>query len=333
MADMFLRQIALVSESDNIDPGDLARVGAALQKQVSRDLIQFWNIKSTVETFPTLEDVPIGYWPIIVMDDIGFPGAAGTHLDENGQPFALVTASDQLDVWSLTASHELIEMLVDPFGNRLIAGDSPKADQKRVQFLVEPSDPSEAADFAYTVNGILCSDFYTVRFFDPIMAPGVRYSFTGALKAPRQVIRGGYLSWLDVASNSWWQVIWFGGNAPMFRELGPLSAKNGSFRSQIDRLTFQETQRAVAGGLRVARAAGVPETAVRETVNTQAASLRRQIESLTGPRAQRGIATEQHEGAQPMDIVGKRLGSRGRRGNGSQTQASEFRTAPSVAAE
>ena len=39
------------------------------------------------------------------------------------------------DVWSLTASHECLEMLADPFGNRLIAGDSPKPDQGRVQIL------------------------------------------------------------------------------------------------------------------------------------------------------------------------------------------------------
>ena len=57
-------------------------------------------------------------------------------------------------------------MLVDPFGDKLKAGDSPKADQGRVLFLVEVSDPSEAKEFAYTVNGVLVSDFYTPSFFD-----------------------------------------------------------------------------------------------------------------------------------------------------------------------
>ena len=137
MADTLLRQIALVSESDHISASDVAKVSAALQKQATRDLVQFWDLKATVDAFPKLEDVPIGYWPIIVMDDIHTSGAAGVHEDKNGQPFALVTASDQLDSWSLTASHELIEMLVDPFGSRLIAGDSPKSDQGRVEILVE----------------------------------------------------------------------------------------------------------------------------------------------------------------------------------------------------
>ena len=73
--------------------------------------------------FAKLEDVPTDYWPVIIRDDIKTPGAAGVHEDKNGQPFALVQFSD---AWSLTASHETLEMLADPFGNRLVAGRSPK---------------------------------------------------------------------------------------------------------------------------------------------------------------------------------------------------------------
>jgi hypothetical protein len=113
---------------------------------------------------------------MIVRDDIGLSGAAGVHLDDNGQPFALIEFSDS---WSLTASHEMLEMLVDPMGNRLVAGQSPHPDQGRVEFLVEVADPPEAAEFGYTVNGLLLSDFYTPQFFDPVAADGVRYSFGG----------------------------------------------------------------------------------------------------------------------------------------------------------
>ena len=70
-----------------------------------------------------LEDMPMGYWPMVVKDDIGY-NAAGIHLDKDNQPYALISASSTLDEWSLTASHELGEMLIDPFGNRLVAGDS-----------------------------------------------------------------------------------------------------------------------------------------------------------------------------------------------------------------
>ena len=144
-----------------------------------------------------LEDVPTGYWTLLIKDDIQTSGAAGIHEDNNGQPFALITASADINEWSITASHEALEMLVDPFGNRLVAGDSPKPDQGRVSFLVEVSDPSEAPDFAYSSNGVRVSDFYTPNYFDPVRAAGVRYSDTGAITSPRQVLKGGYLSWQD----------------------------------------------------------------------------------------------------------------------------------------
>src|ERR1700681_4300216 len=153
------RQLALVSESQQIPDSDVLKVSAALQKQATRDLAPIWDVSATVDTFKTLEDVPQGYWPMLVMDDIGTPGAAGVHEDKNGQPFALITASSDLDTWALTASHEALEMLVDPFGNRLVEGDSPKGDQGRVNFLVEVCDPCEASNFAYSANGILVSDF------------------------------------------------------------------------------------------------------------------------------------------------------------------------------
>ncbi|HJS86029.1 MAG TPA: hypothetical protein VJ779_11280 [Acetobacteraceae bacterium] len=282
MPDMLLRQVALVSESQQINPSDLATVSAALQKQATRDLTQFWEMQATVDSFPRLEDVPVGYWPIILKDNIDVAGAAGVHEDNQGQPFALVTADPDRDVWSLTCSHEMIEMLVDPFGNRLVASDSPKADQGRVQILVEPCDPSESAEFAYTINGILVSDFYSVHFFDPVAAPGVRYSFTGAIQEPRQVLRGGYLSWADPSTDIWWQETWFEGDQPSFRELGKLNAQDGSFRSQVDRVTAQARQVVQSTGIRAAKAAGLSLRQTRAAEEARAARLRRQIDALVG---------------------------------------------------
>jgi hypothetical protein len=156
---VLIRQLALVSESKIVPRSDVLKVSAALQKQATRDLGPIWEVSATVDAFEKLEDVPVGYWPMRVMDDIQVGGAAGIHEDENGQPFALITALSNLDEWSLTASHEAFEMLVDPFGNRVVAGDSPNPDQGRASFLVEVCDPSEAADYAYSVNGVLCRTF------------------------------------------------------------------------------------------------------------------------------------------------------------------------------
>lgn len=202
-----VQNIALVSQSSEISLGETLKISAALQKQVTRDFGPIWETQATVDSFASIDDVPAGYWPIIIRNDINQPGAAGIHLDRNGQPYALVQASEGTP---LTCSHELLEMLADPFGNRLVSADSINPKQGRVRYLVEVCDPSEADLFGYTVNGILLSDFYTPHFFDPVSSPNVRYSFTGAIKEPKQVLEGGYLSWMDPQSGAWWQATYFG---------------------------------------------------------------------------------------------------------------------------
>ena len=226
---MLTINLALVSEIEDHDPTDLARVGAALQRQATRDFAPVWDVRATVDVFPKLEDVPVGYWPMMIVEDV--QGAAGIHLDKDGQPFALIEMSDS---WSLTASHEMLEMLADPFGNRLVPGPSIKRGQGRVEYLVEVCDPSESAEFGYTVNDMLVSDFYTPRFFDPVHSSAIRYSFTDAIKRPRQVLRGGYLSWHDPKTDHWWQQTWFGSRKE-YRDLGVFDvAQHGSLRAFID---------------------------------------------------------------------------------------------------
>ena len=287
-----VQQLALVSESERVALPDLMRVSAALQKQASRDLAPIWEVSASVDAFATLEDVPQGYWAMIIRDDIGFD-AAGIHLDRNGQPYALISAADDIDEWSLTASHETLEMLVDPFGNRLMAGDSPKPDQGRVNFLVEVSDPSEAADFGYSVNGILVSDFYTPNFFDPVASPSVRYSFTGVITEPRDVLRGGYLSWGDPETNIWWQETWFGGSASRFRELGPLDISAGALRAQIDRITGADTASFAREGRRAVRAAGLPAASMRGGTSAWADRLHEQIDAVVAAGGRRAGAQTQ----------------------------------------
>lgn len=292
---MLVTELALVSETERITCSQLNRVAAALQKQAIRDFHTVWNITATVDGFEKLNDVPVGYWPIIVRDDIRTPGAAGVHLDKNGQPFSLVQYSDS---WSLTASHEMLEMLADPWGNRLVAGQSPKPDQGRVEFLVEVADPPEDAQFGYTVNGILVSDFLTPHFYDPVTAAGVRYSFGGHLPGPRQILVGGYLSWHDPVSDHWWQQTWFGGAKPRFRDLGKLTARTGSLRSAIDART-QTAQRMADSGPRsdnfaTARAL---TASIAETTSARADAWREQVEALRSGKVAEGT----WEGGQDKD--------------------------------
>lgn len=140
-----IQQMALVSEVSEISDSQLSRASAALQKQLTRDFGPVWGLNATIDAFARLDDVPLTYWPILIQRDIHM-NAGGVHLDKSGQPFALVRYSNQ---WTLTASHEMLEMSADPFGNRLMQSRSVKSGQGRLEYLVEVCDPSEAAEFGY----------------------------------------------------------------------------------------------------------------------------------------------------------------------------------------
>jgi hypothetical protein len=276
---MLIRHIGLVSESKRVSLKALTRAAAALQKQVARDFAPIWEVQATVAAFDTLDDVPTDYWPILIQDDIGVDGAAGVHEDDQGQPFALVEASD---TWSLTLSHECLEMLGDPFGNRLVAGQSPKPGQGRVEFLVEVCDPSESSAFAYQVNGITVSDFYTPHFFDPVVSSSTRYSFSGAIKQPRQVLRGGYLSWHDPQTDHWFQSRFFSGTKPQFADLGQLGRQTGrkqSLRATINALTPESYEQAKVRGAQV-KAVQAAKSTVDDATVARAERLHAEISSL-----------------------------------------------------
>jgi len=283
---MLARHVALVAEGSRITMRELSAVAAALQKQATRDLGPLWKVQATVTAFETLNDLPLDYWPVVIMDDIKDPQAAGYHEDKNGQPFALV----QYDTgWTLTASHETLEMLIDPFGRRLVAGGSPVKGQGRVRFLVEVCDPSEAAEYAYRINGVTVSDFYTPHYFEPHKATGVRYSFTESITQPKQVLRGGYLSWHDSETRSWWQRSWFG-TKPVDQEIKDLKVSNGNLREALDR--YRELDRAKAmrrgekpaGAMKRVAARGPRTVADMVQAPGRAAMLRATIKSVTARR-------------------------------------------------
>ncbi|HME23746.1 MAG TPA: phospholipase D-like domain-containing protein [Acetobacteraceae bacterium] len=222
-------RIGLVSHSASIDFSALVRVASALGVQLTRDAGPIWGLAGNVFAVEDPNQLEPGVWPIFIVDDLD-PGMNGYHQTDHNQPFAMVLAGD---TWSLTASHELLELLVDPSGNRLVAAPAVHITDNEVQdtdgkfeYLVEVCDPSEDASCAYLIDGVLVSDFYTPNYFDPAGSAGARYSFSGRITRPRQVLPNGYLSWFNPSNNKIQQVRHFG--APEIVDLGVGAPGGGS---------------------------------------------------------------------------------------------------------
>jgi len=205
--------IALVSEVPELPLADLTPVAAALQIQVQRDFFPIWNRIATVAAFDP-KKIPHGFWPIRIQANIGDPNAAGFHTDANNQPFALIAYAPD---WPLTASHECLEMILDPWGNWL----TPTVrNGQSILVLREACDPCE--DFSYQINGVTVSDFVKRGYYTAAVPLTGSYSFMGILKHPLEVVTNGYLSWLDPATNHWFQETYFGG-VDQVVDLGPNS--------------------------------------------------------------------------------------------------------------
>jgi hypothetical protein len=232
-------RVGLVDTTKALDAALVQAVAAALNIQVTRDLPQFWNVRATVEYLPHAQKIPAGVWPVRLVSHLP-PGEGGFHLDRHNQPYAEVIATPQDSTWSIDASHETLEMLVDPSGNRMQSASAIEIVDGKIQdgtgtfnYLVEACDPCEANTYGYAIQGILVSDFITPHFYDSIAASGTRYSFTGAIKAPRQILPGGYISWVDQETDEWQQLLFVDpAKPPSIHKLGRAAAR--SFRELID---------------------------------------------------------------------------------------------------
>jgi hypothetical protein len=289
--------LGLVSLTSDISMRNLLLVAAAIQKQLTRDFTPIWGNPATVSAFEDLASMPSDYHPVVVFNAtdelvgrlesmLGEERTAqlvqqfeenrvgGIHLNAvTRQPFALVEASD---AWSVVVSHEAIELVADKYGNQLVGAAHPLEPQERVDYLLEVCDPCQGT--WYPVNGVPVSDFYTPRYFDPVRADGVRYSYTGEIERPLQILDGGYVSWIDPADSGLYQ-LGAGDREPvLISALADLARTSMALRTVVD--TNPRTPRITSGSLHLARTARTDSLSYRGVREASEGSALRAAESI-----------------------------------------------------
>jgi hypothetical protein len=107
------------------------------------------------------------------------------HKQPVSKVFVKASLADDVPV-SVTASHELFEMVIDPIAN-LWAQKT-----QRTQFAYEMCDPVEEDTFM--VNGIQMSNFVHPSWFEPFKHPrGTKFDHLGLLTKPFSMTKGGYM--------------------------------------------------------------------------------------------------------------------------------------------
>lgn len=227
--------VAVVNKSATVRDQDLARMCGAIQKQVLQDVAPAWHVAASVLFSPS-DEVPLGYWPVYVQDGLDAPGAAGYHDDDHRQPRAYVDA--QAGDVSVTLSHEILEMIADPFGSRLWVHHCP--DGRVIRTLIEICDPPE--ETSYIIDGVRVSDFALPHYYRSrkrgVQRTHMNVDLWDVEGIGLGLAPGGYVSWVE-SSGHWAQATWFTGRAPAVRTLGKLDTGDGARapRSLIDQLT------------------------------------------------------------------------------------------------
>lgn len=183
-------RIAILNHSSNISDIDVFEMVRVCQIQLSEHVAPTWSTYTArLHFYPGPNPlVPPSYLLCVLMDDPDVAGALGYH-DEtpDGKPYARVFTKFP-DV-SVTLSHEIIEMFLDPDCNRFAVDY-----QDGTLYAVEGGDPVEAD--TYLIDGVKVSNFITPAWFDRNHPIDAKFDWLGRLSEPFSMTPQGYLIYM-----------------------------------------------------------------------------------------------------------------------------------------
>lgn len=223
-------QISVINQSTVLTDDQVRPVVAALQKQVTNDFRPAWGVDAELRFVASGEQPAPGTWWLSILDNSDQANALGYHdLTPDGLPIGKVFAGTDLQIgasWSVTTSHELLEMLADPNINLTVFVQN--ADTSGRLYAYEVCDACEADNLGYDIDGTLVSDFVFPSWFEGFRAAGTQFDQGGNIQAPFQLLPGGYIGIFDVSAGSGWQ--------QLTAERRPLSmAQRGNVGSRRER--------------------------------------------------------------------------------------------------
>jgi len=201
--------ISVINASTALTEADVEKVVPALQTQVHRDFAPAWGIDADLTFVPRGKRPAPNTWWLVILDNSDQAGALGYHdLTRQGFPLGKVFAKSDLQYglqWSVTASHELLEMLADPDIN-LTAFVEQEQDMRHGRlYAYEVCDAVEADELGYQINGVQVSDFVFPSWFESFRKQdSTQFDYCKLVKEPFQLLKGGYIGIYDVKSGGGW---------------------------------------------------------------------------------------------------------------------------------
>lgn len=196
--------IDVINQSTKISDDDVESYIPAFEQQWNTDLQKVWGVESSDFLFIAKGQMPRpGSQWLVYLDNSDQAGALAYHdLTNQGLPLSKVFVESILadgDVVSVAATHELCEMAVDPWLN------SAYQDMKGTFWAGEIADPVEGKRYAYSIGGVLVTDFVTPNWFGHQHSQAI-LDLENHCTKQFQILSDGYAQYF-VPRHGWAQVI------------------------------------------------------------------------------------------------------------------------------
>jgi hypothetical protein len=154
---------------------DMHRVIRAVNRQIAEDFVPYWGMGARLRLEGHTTEDPDKGNPVdlrgdailYVWDRADVPNALGYHEHNNkGIPYGFVfldVAERMGENWTVTFSHEALELIADPEVNLLVMGPHPADARKTVFYWYEMCDAVQGE--SYTIDGVDVSNFVLPPYF------------------------------------------------------------------------------------------------------------------------------------------------------------------------
>ena len=189
---------------------EIQRAIRAINRQIAQDFEPYWSFGATLRLEGNTSNKPKkqrlpdlrGDAVLYLWDKIDSADADGYHDTNNrGIPYGFVLTDLAVDpAWTVTLSHEALELMADPQGNLLVKGPHPKDHRHKVYHWFEMCDAVQ--DESYEIDKVLVANFVLPHYFTERDELGTRNDFLGR-KHDGQTLRsfgvnpGGYIGFFD----------------------------------------------------------------------------------------------------------------------------------------
>ena len=212
--------ISVINMSDGaIADADLLRAIRAINRQIAEDFAPFWSFGAQLRLEgkaghakgrTSIDPADMRGDAILYLRDVvRITDAEGFHERHfSGIPYGIVflELSKKLkEDWTVTLSHEALELTGDPENNLLVQGPHPSKPRHQVFHWFEMCDAVQ--NESYEIDHVAVSNFVLPLYFTSSDERGGRNDFLGTINKGGQTLRsfsvnpGGYIGFFDPAKN------------------------------------------------------------------------------------------------------------------------------------